>query len=180
MSEYGTSSPSTEQIRLYLIRPPSATCTWRNEMSFSSVAENTLIGIVTIPNEMAPFQIACIAISSLSAQAVQPTARSVGGQQIGNLLRRVPQQVFTLARVEREKCVVIAILRRVPELSGLPDDGRRPGRVHVDRRYRGPRNHHVQFQPGVAQLDRAVGRRYGAHLAGDDDPSPCGTRIRGE
>src|SRR5687767_2212839 len=58
MSSYDTSSPQTEQVRLYLIRPPSVRCTWWNRMSFSSVAEYSLTEIDTSPKETAPFQIA--------------------------------------------------------------------------------------------------------------------------
>src|SRR5215213_2220734 len=60
MSAYATSSPSTEQTRWYLIRPPSLACTWRKEMSWLSVAEYSLTGTLTRPNETAPFQIARI------------------------------------------------------------------------------------------------------------------------
>src|SRR5215207_7776939 len=131
MSEYGTSSPHTEQTRLYLIRPPSATCTCRKEMSFSSVAENTLIGIVTIPKEMAPFQIACIAISSLSDHRATLcvdfglTLGFVPGplpvQQIGHFLCRIPQQVLSLARVEGEDSVLVTMLCRGPRLGRRAD-----------------------------------------------------------
>src|SRR5688500_7853589 len=58
MSSYDTSSPQTEQVRLYLMRPPSVRCTWWNRMSFSSVAEYNLTEIDTSPKETAPFQIA--------------------------------------------------------------------------------------------------------------------------
>src|SRR3712207_9564123 len=52
-----------EQVRWYLIRPPSVRCTWWNRMSFSSVAEYSLTAIDTRPNETAPFQIARIVAS---------------------------------------------------------------------------------------------------------------------
>src|SRR5258707_14869396 len=107
-------------------------------MSFSSVAENTLIGIVTIPKEMAPFQIACIAISSLSHQwghinGVRSMIRSKGrgsasgrrgarrGQQVGDLLCREPQQLLSLARVEGENSVFGTLLRPVPAGRRRPD-----------------------------------------------------------
>src|SRR5687768_15729222 len=103
-------------------------------MSFSSVAENTLIGIVTIPNEMAPFQIACIAISSLSArrpagsagQVPRSPVRPLRREEVRDLLCRVPQQVFTFARVEGEDSVFVAGIRGVtlghlPQLGGLGD-----------------------------------------------------------
>ena len=57
MSSYWTSSPSTEQTRLYLIRPPSVSCTWWNRMSCSSVAEYSFTAMLTSPKETAPFQI---------------------------------------------------------------------------------------------------------------------------
>src|SRR4051794_39707797 len=57
MSEYSTSSPSIEQNRLYLIRPPSAACTWLKRMSLSSVAEYSFTLMLTNPKETAPFQI---------------------------------------------------------------------------------------------------------------------------
>src|SRR6478735_4844191 len=56
MSAYGISRPSFSQTRLYLIRPPSSAWTCRKLMSFSSVAEYSLIGMVTKPKEIAPFQ----------------------------------------------------------------------------------------------------------------------------
>src|SRR3954454_11706272 len=61
MSAYATSSPSMLQIRWYLIRPPSLACTCRNEMSLLSVAEYSLTGTLTRPNETAPFQMARMA-----------------------------------------------------------------------------------------------------------------------
>jgi hypothetical protein len=63
MSSKVTSSPSMEQVRLYLMRPPSVRWTWWNRMSFSSVAEYSLTAIDTSPNETAPFQIARIVAS---------------------------------------------------------------------------------------------------------------------
>src|SRR5215213_6666447 len=57
MSAYSTSSPSIEQTRLYLIRPPSLTCTWLNRMSLSSVAEYSFTPMLTRPKETAPRQI---------------------------------------------------------------------------------------------------------------------------
>src|ERR1700754_2479485 len=60
MSAYATSSPSSEQTRWYLIRPPSLACTWRNDTSWDSVAAYSFTGTLTSPNETAPFQIARI------------------------------------------------------------------------------------------------------------------------
>src|SRR4051812_16923620 len=57
MSLYSTSSPSIEQTRLYLTRPPSAACTWLNRMSLSSVAEYSFTPMLTRPNDTAPRQI---------------------------------------------------------------------------------------------------------------------------
>src|SRR6516165_12240760 len=57
-SAYGTSSPSTEQIRRNRIRPPSVRCTWRNVTSRCSVAEYSRTGIMTRPNEISPLHIA--------------------------------------------------------------------------------------------------------------------------
>src|SRR3954447_9366509 len=57
MSLYSTSSPSTEQTRLYLTRPPSVLWTWWNRMSWSSVAEYSFTAMLTSPKETAPFQI---------------------------------------------------------------------------------------------------------------------------
>src|SRR5215213_7622219 len=57
MSAYSTSSPSIEQTLLYLIRPPSAACTWLKRMSLSSVAEYSFTPMLTNPKETAPFQI---------------------------------------------------------------------------------------------------------------------------
>ena len=62
MSSYDTSSPSIEQVRLYLIRPPSSRCTWRNCTSWFSVAEYSRTGTLTRPKETAPFQIARMAV----------------------------------------------------------------------------------------------------------------------
>src|SRR5438034_11425938 len=55
MCSNGTSSPHTAHTRLYLMRPPSLSCSWLNRRLFSSVAGNTRIGMETRPNEMAPF-----------------------------------------------------------------------------------------------------------------------------
>src|SRR4051812_49854672 len=60
MSAYATSSPSIEQTRWYLIRPPSLACTWRKETSCDSVAAYSFTGTLTSPNDTAPFQIARI------------------------------------------------------------------------------------------------------------------------
>src|SRR3954451_21204599 len=57
MSRYSTSSPSIEQTRLYLTRPPSAACTWWKRMSLSSVAEYSFTPMLTRPNDTAPRQI---------------------------------------------------------------------------------------------------------------------------
>src|SRR3954454_23010996 len=57
MSPYSTSSPSIEQTRLYLTRPPSVAWTWWNRMSLSSVAEYSFTPILTRPNDTAPRQI---------------------------------------------------------------------------------------------------------------------------
>src|SRR3954464_9228629 len=58
MSAYSTSSPSMEHTRWYSIRPPSLACTCRNDTSCDSVAEYSLTGTLTSPNETAPFQMA--------------------------------------------------------------------------------------------------------------------------
>ena len=60
MSAYSTSWPSSEQVRLYLIRPPSAACTWWNRMSWLVVAAYALTGTLTSPNDTAPLHIARI------------------------------------------------------------------------------------------------------------------------
>src|SRR3954463_15391035 len=57
MSLYSTSSPSIEQNRLYLPRPPSVACTWWKRMSLSSVAEYSFTPMLTRPNDTAPRQI---------------------------------------------------------------------------------------------------------------------------
>src|SRR3954469_15869426 len=57
MSLYSTSSPSIEQTRLYLTRPPSVAWTWWNRMSLSSVAEYSFTPMLTSPNDTAPRQI---------------------------------------------------------------------------------------------------------------------------
>src|SRR5512141_2597695 len=61
-----TSSPSIEQTRFMRIRPMSSSWSWLNRRLFSSVAGYTATGIVTRPNEMAPFHMALggIALSS--------------------------------------------------------------------------------------------------------------------
>src|SRR5690348_8584523 len=57
MSEYSTGSPSIEQTRWYLIRPPSSACTWWNLTSWSSVAEYSFTPMLTRPKDTAPRQI---------------------------------------------------------------------------------------------------------------------------
>ena len=77
MSSYETSSPSIEQVRLYLIRPPSSRCTCRNCTSWFSVAEYSRTGTLTSPKETAPFQIARIAVHAL-LQVLAPLRRERG------------------------------------------------------------------------------------------------------
>src|SRR5688572_32880152 len=57
MSLYSTSSPSIEQTRLYLTRPPSVAWTWWKRMSLSSVAEYSFTPMLTRPKDTAPRQI---------------------------------------------------------------------------------------------------------------------------
>src|SRR6478609_1916017 len=71
MSAYSTSSPSIEHTRWYLIRPPSLACTCRNDTSCDSVAEYSLTGTLTSPNDTAPFQIARISYLRVDDDAVQ-------------------------------------------------------------------------------------------------------------
>src|SRR3954471_2889949 len=78
MSLYSTSSPSTEQVRLYLTRPPSVLCTWWNRMSWSSVAEYSFTPMLTSPKETAPFQIdrTTYLLASASAAPASVPSRS--------------------------------------------------------------------------------------------------------
>ena len=55
-----------EQVRLYLIRPPSAACTWWNRMSWFVGRGVHLTGTLTSPNDTAPLHIARIATSPTS------------------------------------------------------------------------------------------------------------------
>ena len=80
MSSYETSSPSIEQVRLYLIRPPSSRCTCRNCTSWFSVAEYSRTGTLTSPKETAPFQIARIAVHAPS-QCPRPSGGSADSQR---------------------------------------------------------------------------------------------------
>src|ERR687892_1359867 len=57
ISSNGTSWPSVEQTRWYLILPWSFSCSWLNRRVFSSVAVYTRTGIDTRPKEMAPLHI---------------------------------------------------------------------------------------------------------------------------
>src|SRR4051794_23707866 len=57
MSESSPGSPSMEQPRWYLIRPPSSACTWWNLTSWSSVAEYSFTPMLTRPKDTAPRQI---------------------------------------------------------------------------------------------------------------------------
>ncbi len=66
MSANATTSPHFSHTRWYRTRPPSAECTWRNETSFSSVAEKSRMGMDTRPNETAPFQMALGMVALLS------------------------------------------------------------------------------------------------------------------
>src|SRR3954466_9021693 len=74
MSAYATSSPSTEQTRWYLIRPPSLACTCRNEPSWLSVAGESLTGTLTSPKDTAPFQIALTVTPHARPSSVRPHA----------------------------------------------------------------------------------------------------------
>ncbi len=56
MSAYSTSWPNSH-TRLYRMRPLSSSCTWCRETSWVSVAAYTLMGTLTSPNAMEPFQI---------------------------------------------------------------------------------------------------------------------------
>ena len=67
MSAYATSSPSMEQTRWYLIRPPSLAWTCRNDTSWDSVAEYSFTGTLTSPKETAPFQIARMRLREISS-----------------------------------------------------------------------------------------------------------------
>jgi hypothetical protein len=69
-SEYGTSLPFTEQIRLSWIRPPSMACTWWKSMSLLSVAAYRVTGMETSPKETAPLQIGRIILTSRSASSL--------------------------------------------------------------------------------------------------------------
>lgn len=51
-----TSRSSSSQNLRYRMRPPSSRWTWRKEIEWLSVAFTTLIGMLTRPKEMAPFQ----------------------------------------------------------------------------------------------------------------------------
>ena len=50
--------------------------------------------------------------------------------------------------------------------------------IQVDGGHAGPRDHHVQVQPGVADLHRAVGRRDRTDLARHHYPAPGRGRVR--
>lgn len=56
MSAAVTSCSSISQTFRYRIRPPSARWIWRKETEWFSVALTSLIGMLTNPKEMAPFQ----------------------------------------------------------------------------------------------------------------------------
>src|SRR3954463_111812 len=86
MSEYGTSSPHFVQTRLNLMRPPSSRWTWWNETSPCSVAEYSFTGIVTSPNEIAPFQM-------LRMRCPYPPACRVTCQGRANATTRMYAQV---------------------------------------------------------------------------------------
>src|SRR5687767_3263606 len=57
MSSQVTSLPHLAHSRLYLIRPPSASCRRWNLRLLLSTAEKSLTGMLMSPNEIAPFQI---------------------------------------------------------------------------------------------------------------------------
>src|SRR5215212_1214313 len=91
MSAYSTSSPSTEQTRLYLIRPPSAACTWLKRMSLSSVAEYSFTPMLTNPKETAPFQIDRMFLSAPVPPPSQDRQdRRVGAAPAGRTASRRP------------------------------------------------------------------------------------------
>src|SRR5215471_1904764 len=80
MSAYSISSPSIEHTRWYLIRPPSFACTCRNDTSCDSVAEYSLTGTLTSPNDTAPFQIARISYLR-ELVGCRPPGPSIGGRR---------------------------------------------------------------------------------------------------
>src|SRR3954451_24475114 len=78
MSPYSTSSPSIEQTRLYLTRPPSGAWTWWNRMSLSSVAEYSFTPMLTRPKDTAPRQID--RMPPLPSHGSRPSPRLMTGQ----------------------------------------------------------------------------------------------------
>src|SRR4051794_30333268 len=62
ISEYGTSSPSSEQTRMFLIRASSFLCKKLKRRSFVRTAVKSFTGIVTRPKFIAPDQIACATV----------------------------------------------------------------------------------------------------------------------
>src|SRR5215208_4008402 len=87
MSLYSTSSPSIEQTRLYLTRPPSVAWTWWNRMSLSSVAEYSFTPMLTRPNDTAPRQID--RMPPLPERAPNPRSGQDHRIGAGRLLRQV-------------------------------------------------------------------------------------------
>jgi hypothetical protein len=103
-----------------------------------------LIGIVTIPKEIAPLlppssaRVSARASASASAQVV--SAQVEARQQVGHLLRRVPQQLLAVAGFHRERRVVVTILRCAPDSQRFRDHVLGVDGVDVDRRDRRPRH----------------------------------------
>src|SRR3954471_12696778 len=93
MSPYSTSSPSIEQTRLYLTRPPSVAWTWWNRMSLSSVAEYSFTPILTRPNDTAPRQIDRMPPLPEPAPDPEPLAYPWPGQDRRIGAGRCPRQV---------------------------------------------------------------------------------------
>src|SRR3982751_1835572 len=126
MSLYSTSSPSIEQTRLYLTRPPSVAWTWWNRMSLSSVAEYSFTPILTRPNDTAPRQIDRMPPLPEPAPDPEPLAYPWPGQDrrigAGGCPRQVDRRAGSPGRRTR------------PTGEGTPDadratprgDGRRP------------------------------------------------------
>src|SRR5437588_3314715 len=119
MCSKGTLSPHLAHTRWYLMRPWSSSWSWLKDRPFSSVAGNTLIGIDTSPNEMAPFH---MVLGMISTSAAGPQIVLVARLAT----RTFPSSMDSDAQAETDRpCVHSGVPARAP---GRPGRGGLVGR----------------------------------------------------
>src|SRR4051812_23521974 len=133
MSLYSTSSPSMEQTRLYLTRPPSVAWTWWNRMSLSSVAEYSFTPMLTRPNHTAPPQIDPMPPLPVRAPDPEPHDDPWPGQDRRIGAGGYPRQVGRRAASPGRRTRPAGEGTPSADPATLREDGRRPSFCPVGR-----------------------------------------------